>query len=172
VGTGTAQIPIEICKLVPAINFVGIDLAQAMLNLGLKNVHKAGLQTRIRLQLVDAKKLPFEDEKFAGVISNSIVHHIPKPRMVLKEIVRVVSSGGVIFIRDLLRPHSEEQVQHLVKTYAGDANAHQQKMFADSLRAALSLQEIQAMVNQLGFPADSVGATSDRHWTWAAKKNC
>jgi hypothetical protein len=42
-------------------------------------------------------------------------------------------------------------------------------MFADSLRAALRLEEIQEIVEQLGFPADTVRATTDRHWTWQAR---
>jgi hypothetical protein len=43
-------------------------------------------------------------------------------------------------------------------------------MFDASLRAALTLGEIRALVTPLGFPPDSVQATSDRHWTWAAWK--
>jgi hypothetical protein len=43
-------------------------------------------------------------------------------------------------------------------------------MFEDSLRAALSLDEIRQLVEQLGFAPDCVQATSDRHWTWAARK--
>jgi hypothetical protein len=43
-------------------------------------------------------------------------------------------------------------------------------MFADSLRAALALEEIRELVARFGFPADSVRQTSDRHWTWAATR--
>ena len=42
--------------------------------------------------------------------------------------VRVVQPDGVIFVRDLLRPDSEAELSQLVQTYAGDANAHQQKI--------------------------------------------
>jgi hypothetical protein len=56
----------------------------------------------------------------------------------------------------------------LVQTYAGEANTHQQKMFDDSLRAALTLEEIRDMVQKLGFDPASVKQTTDRHWTWAA----
>jgi len=62
---------------------------------------------------------------FGAVISNSIVHHIPEPSAVLAEIVRIAKSGATLFIRDLLRPPSDEAVRHLVATYAGDSNAHQ-----------------------------------------------
>jgi ubiquinone/menaquinone biosynthesis C-methylase UbiE len=170
VGTGTAQIPIELCSQAPAAQVVGIDLAAHMLRVGQDNVARAGLAERIRLQQCDAKHTPFAGGEFAAVISNSIVHHIPEPGDVLAEMVRVVPPDGLLFVRDLLRPADEETLARLVAAYAGDANAHQQKMFGDSLRAALTLVEIRALVATLGFAPNSVQQTTDRHWTWTAKK--
>jgi SAM-dependent methyltransferase len=105
------------------------------------------------------------------VISNSIVHHIPEPRAVLAEIVRVVRPGGVLFIRDLLRPDDEATLRHLVATYAGDANAHQRQMFADSLHAALTIREMRALITALGLDPAGLRQTTDRHWTWIARSS-
>ena len=166
VGTGTAQIPIELCRNSPKAQVVAIDLAEHMLTVGRENVRKVGFADRIRLERQDAKQLPYPAHSFAAIISNSIVHHIPEPHAVLAEVVRVARPGATLFIRDLLRPPSDEAVRHLVATYAGDSNAHQQKMFDDSLRAALSLDEIRSLVAGLGFDPNSVKQTTDRHWTW------
>jgi SAM-dependent methyltransferase len=103
-------------------------------------------------------------------MSNSIVHHIPEPAGVLQEALRVLAPGGWIFFRDLLRPETGEDVQRLVQTYAGQESARQQKLFDDSLRAALSLAEIRTLVEPLGFDPETVQATSDRHWTWSGQK--
>jgi ubiquinone/menaquinone biosynthesis C-methylase UbiE len=167
-GTGTALIPIELCRQYPDIYVVAVDAAHHMLKAAQANVDRAGLSERIQVQHADAKHLPFEEGALDGVMSNSIVHHIPEPLAVLSEIGRVVVKGGAIFIRDLLRPRDDATVKHLVKTYAGDANAHQQKMFEDSLRAALTLDEIQALVGEVGYDPAKVRQNSDRHWTWAA----
>ena len=43
-------------------------------------------------------------------------------------------------------------------------------MFADSLHAALTLDEVRALVAALGFDPAGVRQTTDRHWTWAARK--
>jgi ubiquinone/menaquinone biosynthesis C-methylase UbiE len=169
-GTGTAQIPIELCRQSSTPQVVAIDLAEHMLRVGQENVRRAGLESRVRLQRVDAKGLPFPDETFGAVMSNSIVHHIPHPADVLAEVVRVAAPGGVLFIRDLLRPPDEATWHHLVETYAGDANAHQRKMFADSLHAALTVEEVRALVAGLGFEPATVRQTTDRHWTWVARK--
>ena len=167
-GTGTAQIPIELCRQDPAGRVLAIDLAEHMLRLADENILRAELRERIRTQRVDGKGLPYADGAFAGVISNSIVHHIPEPHRVLAEAVRVTAPGGRIFVRDLLRPTDDRTVQHLVATYAAGANPHQRQMFDDSLRAALDLDEICSVVAALGFARESVQQTSDRHWTWSA----
>jgi len=69
------------------------------------------------------------------------------------------------------RVEGRRHVTHLVATYAAGANQHQQKMFDDSLRAALNLDEIRAIVSELGFAEETLQATSDRHWTWIARKS-
>jgi ubiquinone/menaquinone biosynthesis C-methylase UbiE len=146
-----------------------IDLADAMLRLAAENVERAGLSDRIRLEHVDAKGLPFADGTFTAVMSNSIVHHIPQPATVLAEALRVLRKpGGLVFVRDLARPADDVQVGRLVATYAAGCNARQQKLFEESLRAALSVEEIRELVAGLGFDAASVRASSDRHWTFSA----
>ena len=81
--------------------------------------------------------------------------------------VRSPPPGGRIFVRDLLRPADTGTLDRLVNQYAAGANDHQRTMFADSLRAALTLAEIRLLVAGLGMNPDRVQATSDRHWTWS-----
>jgi ubiquinone/menaquinone biosynthesis C-methylase UbiE len=170
VGAGTAQIPIELCRQHPGIHVIAVDLARHMLALAQENIDRAALAQRIRVQLCDAKRLPFADASCAAVMSNSIVHHIPEPGQALAEMVRVLQTGGAIFVRDLIRPESDAEVHRLVRLYAEGANPHQRQMFEDSLRAALTVEEVRALTGPLGFDPRTVQQTSDRHWTWAAHK--
>ncbi len=98
----------------------------------------------IQLSHVDAKGTPYADGMFSAVMSNSIIHHIPEPAQVLAEAVRVVGSGGLVFFRDLLRPADDAELQRLVAQYAGNCSEPQRTMFAASLHAALTLDEIRA----------------------------
>jgi 2-polyprenyl-3-methyl-5-hydroxy-6-metoxy-1,4-benzoquinol methylase len=107
---------------------------------------------------------------FDAVISNSIIHHIPEPRAVLREAVRVTKPGGLLFFRDLMRPVDEEAVGRLVETYAAGCNEHQQMLFRDSLHAALTADEMRSLVAEFGFAPGTVETTSDRHWTWSARR--
>ena len=169
-GTGTALIPIELCKQHEHCRVMAIDMAVSMLELAVYNIEAAGMTDRITLAKIDAKELSYEDEMFDSVISNSIIHHIPEPIESLSEMNRVCSEGGLIFVRDLMRPDDEATLEKIVQTYAGEETEYSQKLFRDSLHAALSLDEIRDLAASLGFAPETVTATSDRHWTWAARK--
>ncbi|HUG20888.1 MAG TPA: class I SAM-dependent methyltransferase [Planctomycetaceae bacterium] len=167
VGTGTALIPLEYCRQVPTGSITAIDLAREMLTLAERNVTRAGLSDRISLRLCDSKQLPFADGQFDAVISNSIIHHIPEPIECLRETARVLAPGGLLFVRDLLRPASAEAVEGFVQQYAGEENPHSQQMFRQSLLAALTVDEVRNLLTELQLPSGWVKQTSDRHWTIA-----
>ncbi len=167
VGTGTARIPIELCKRSPEVRVMAIDLAVGMLDLAMRNVDIAGMRNQIQLAQIDAKDSGLEDEMFDAVISNSIIHHIPEPAEAVEEIIRMTRVGGVIFVRDLMRPESAEKVDSLVDLYAAEETDYSRSLFGDSLHASLSLEEIRELVSRFDIDPASVTATSDRHWTWA-----
>jgi ubiquinone/menaquinone biosynthesis C-methylase UbiE len=170
-GTGTALIPLEIVKRGLECRIMAADAAVAMLERARLNLEIAGMTRVIQLSHCDAKAMPYATGMFEWVISNSIIHHIPDPILVLREAWRVTRNGGRLFFRDLLRPESQDQLQRLVETYAAGCNDHQRQMFDDSLHAALSLEEVRRLVVEFGCSEDSVVATSDRHWTWIATKH-
>ena len=167
VGTGTALIPIELCKRNPEVRVMGIDLAASMLDLAIQNIDIAGLRNQIQLAQIDAKDSGFEDAMFDAVISNSIIHHIPDPVTTVSEAIRTTREGGVIFFRDLMRPNSAAEVDSLVESHAADESEYSRRLFGESLHASLTLEEIRGLVEEYGGSPDSVVATSDRHWTWA-----
>jgi len=169
-GTGTAQIPVELCRRDDAFRVTAVDLSANMLHLARAKIEVAGLTHCIRLSLVDAKRLPYAQGRFAAVMSNSIVHHIPRPGGVLAEAWRVLAAGGLLFVRDLLRPADDDEVSRLVEAHAAGATEHQRQLFDDSLRAALSLAEIRGLVAELGLDPLNVRPTTDRHWTWTERK--
>jgi len=178
-GTGTALIPIELCGRATGFDVVAIDLSEHMLTLGRANVARAGLSDRVRLELVDAKRTPYEDGAFGATISNSIVHHIPEPARGFAEMWRVTAKGGLLFVRDLHRPGDDAEVDRLVALYGGEPPAdparvasfeNQRALFRASLCAALTVAEVARLVAPLGVPASAVKMTSDRHWTLACEK--
>ncbi len=169
-GTGTAQIPIELLRRGVSAQVTAADAATEMLRLAAGNIVTAGLSDCISCRECDCKQLTDPDDSFDVVMSNSIIHHIPQPAVVFAECWRILRPGGVFFVRDLHRPADADEWDKIVETYAGTANAHQRQLFRDSLRAALTVDEVRALVAPLGIAPASVHMTSDRHWTLVALK--
>lgn len=169
-GTGTARIPIELCRQNPDCLVLASDAAVSMLDIAKLNIAIEGFEHRIDLHHGDSKSLEFDDEVFDAVISNSLLHHLAEPQKAIAEMLRVAKPGGRIFVRDLMRPATDTLVEDLVSTYAGDETPDCQQLFRQSLKAALTVDEFAEMVAAEGVSADSVKATSDRHITWSCTK--
>jgi ubiquinone/menaquinone biosynthesis C-methylase UbiE len=164
-GTGSARIPIIIAQLSPQWHLTCIDLSVNMLKVGAINVENAGVKSQVKLELVDAKEMPYQNQEFDMVISNSIIHHLPDPLPFLREVKRVLKPHGGLFLRDLLRPQDRETTDNLVEMYAGDCNEPQKRLFRDSLHAAFSLEEITQMLAEAGLTDVKIYQSSDRHWS-------
>ncbi len=164
-GTGTARIPVLMAEMRPQWQIVGIDLSENMLKLGQQHVAAAHLSDRIRLEKVDAKRLPYDDNSFDLVVSNSIVHHLSDPMPFFKEIDRVLKPNGGLLLRDLFRPPDRATIDRLVAQIGPDYDSPQTKLFRDSLYAAFTVEEVTAMLDRAGLKRIVVYASSDRHWT-------
>ena len=166
VGAGPGRIAIALGQADPRVRVLAFDVAEAMLERARANIRQARLEDRIACARGDARRVPRGDGAFEAVISNTIVHHIAEPEPVLREMVRLVAPGGTLFVRDLVRPPTAAERDRLVAAYAGKEAAAAQALFRASLDAALTLEEIRAIVRGLGLPSDGAAMTSDRHWTW------
>lgn len=167
VGTGTALIPIELCRRHAKVHVVATDLADHMLALARKNVARAGFADRLELEKVDAKSSGLPPGAFDVVMSNSIIHHIPDPARAFAKMIELRKRGGLLFVRDLERPLDDAAARALVERYAKGETPRARDLFEASLRAALTLDEVVAMVAPLGVPPSAITRTSDRHWTLA-----
>ena len=116
---------------------------------------------------------PYPNQRFTAVVSNSIVHHIPEPRKALAEAVRVTAPGGRLFFRDLLRPGDLEELERLRsgstrrEPTIGSGNSSPSRC----TRPFRSTRSAPRSWRNWVSPATSIAATSDRHWTWSAKKS-
>jgi ubiquinone/menaquinone biosynthesis C-methylase UbiE len=164
-GTGPGDIPILIAQACPQAHIVGVDAAATMLAIARVKIASANLTDRIEFKQAEVKALPYQSKSFDCVFSNTILHHIPEPLLFLREAWRVLAPDGVLMIRDLYRPKTEEDAWALVNKYAKDDSESQRKLFFDSLHAALTLEEARSVVIEAGITDARVEMTSDRHYT-------
>jgi hypothetical protein len=71
-----------------------------------------------------------------------------------------------VLIRDLIRPSSLAEIDRIISE-AGSYDQRQTQLFRDSLQAALTLSEVQELVDLAGLSRAKVYQSSDRHWTVA-----
>lgn len=165
-GCGPGVLAIEIASRDKAIEVMAVDLSTEMLGLAKQEVDFAGMLDQIMLHQADAKTMTgYEDEIADTVVSNSLIHHLEQSGDAIKTSMRLVKSGGRVFIRDLMRPESAAEVESLVQTHARDETEVAKQLLRQSLHAALTLDEIRVAAAECGIDAECVHATSDRHWT-------
>lgn len=166
-GTGTALIPIELCRRVKDVRVLAVDASASMLDLANRHLEIAQLKDRIELQQADCKVMAgFAAGMADSVISNSLIHHLPEPALAIRAALRLLRPGGRLFIRDLVRPAVRGEVERLVALYASHETEGSRTMFRESLLAALSLEEVRQLFGSFGLSPADVKLTSDRHWTF------
>lgn len=74
------------------LNCVGIDLSENMVR------QSSAVYPHLKIQIADARKLPFADNSFDAVISVETLRYFSDRGTLLKEIFRVTKPGGSIFI--------------------------------------------------------------------------
>jgi SAM-dependent methyltransferase len=84
------------------VEAVGVDLSIKDLKITSERfqefVQPENNDKHLMLSVSDAKSLPFADNSFDKVICSEVLEHIPDYPSVLKEIVRVLKTGGILGI--------------------------------------------------------------------------
>mgnify|MGYP005853437219 CR=1 FL=1 len=163
-GCGPATISIDLARALPGWHITALDAGVNMLARAQDTLRRQPAEVRSRVTLHQAL-LPEHGlaRQFDVVISNSLLHHLPRPATLWQSVIALARSGTVVQVMDLLRPASELQWQQLVQTYAGDAPAVLQQDFSHSLRAAYSLDELDKQLLAAGLQQLRLEQISDRH---------
>jgi ubiquinone/menaquinone biosynthesis C-methylase UbiE len=98
-GPGTDTIP-----LAPFVGVngqvVGADYDEAMIVEAVQCAERAGVNTWVRHECVDAMSLPFETDYFDSCRSERLFQHLSNPAQALSEMTRVTKSGGWVVVLD------------------------------------------------------------------------
>ncbi len=163
VGTGPGHVPVLLCERLLTARVVAVDAACTMLAHARRHRARSAHGVRIDLVRADAKSLPFADASFDAVVSNTILHHIPDPMDMLREVARVLKPAGALLVRDLFRPATAGRASELTQLHAGNQNEAQRELFRASLHAALTPAELRGCADACGLSSAEILVDSDRH---------
>jgi len=165
IGTGPGQIVLKLSRA-PALrdwHFVGVDRSPNMIARARSNSgHALAGNPRVQFQVADGNRLDFPDCSFDLVMCNSVLHHLAEPRRVLSEIARLVKPSGAILLRDLRRPSRLACPLH-VRWYGRHYSGLMYKLFCDSVRAAYTPAELEALLRRSPITGARVFAHARTH---------
>lgn len=104
VATGTGDFALISYDILKPEKITGIDISNAMLDIGKKKIAKAGLQQQIELLNGDSEAILFDANSFDAVTVAFGVRNFENLEAGLQEIKRVLKPGGRLVILEFTRP--------------------------------------------------------------------
>lgn len=91
IGTGPGMFSVLMGQN-PNYDVSAVDSSQGMIEEATQNAEKFG--AKVDFQLLDAEKLPFEDETFDVILTRNVTWNLPHPDKAYQEWKRVLKKGG------------------------------------------------------------------------------
>jgi len=116
-GSGTGILGLELAKVFPELEFVGLDLSEAAVNVAREQVAESALSARVSFERGDADDMPFDEGSFDLVVSSNTLHLLKNPITMFDEVQRVLSPTGRFIISDFRRSWWGVVTQHIRAAY-------------------------------------------------------
>jgi len=94
---------------------VGIDLSKGMIDRSKERAKRKGVEDKVEFRTADAENLPFENDLFDIVISESVTAFVENKQKALGEYTRVTKPGGYVGLNEVtwIKPPPSEIVDYL-----------------------------------------------------------
>ena len=99
VGCGAGVTPCFIAKRC-GCRVVGVDILEGMIERSKERAKREGLADRVEFRIADAQDLPFEDDLFDAVITESVTAFPEDKQRAVNEYVRVTKPGGYVGLNE------------------------------------------------------------------------
>ena len=104
IATGTGDFAILSAQMLHPQKLKGVDISEGMMNIGKQKVKYAGLEDVISFQKEDCLSMSFDDESFDAITTAFGIRNFSDLDKGLKEMHRVLKTGGHLSIVELTRP--------------------------------------------------------------------
>ncbi|MBT8489658.1 MAG: bifunctional demethylmenaquinone methyltransferase/2-methoxy-6-polyprenyl-1,4-benzoquinol methylase UbiE [Deltaproteobacteria bacterium] len=160
VATGTADLAIEVARKYPETNVIALDFVQDMMKVGRHKSYKHNLSKRINFLQGDALNLPFSDSSFDVVGIAFGIRNITDRTRALREIKRVLVSGGQCMVLEMNFPRNllfrgvynlylNHILPYLARHFSQNPAAYH--YLADSIIHFPSPEEFMTIMSEVGF---------------------
>jgi SAM-dependent methyltransferase len=163
-GCGSGDVLLRFARAYPGIQFLGVDGARAMLQLGNAAIDaEPDLSDRVQLQFGIIPHCELPQRRWQLVMSHSLLHQLHDPLVLWRTIASVCGSGCAVFVADLRRPESELAARRLVQATSKDEPEILQRDFFNSLCAAFEPDEVRSQLAAAGLSQLQVREHDSHH---------
>lgn len=158
VGCGTGVTPCFVARRY-GCRVVGVDILERMVERGKERAKRERLSDRVEFRVADAQDLPFEDDLFDVVITESVTAFPDDKQKAVNEYVRVTKAGGYIGLNEstwLKCPPPPELVAWVSQDIGTDAKPLASNEWVGLLEAA-GLREIIVKTHKVNIQDESKG---------------
>lgn len=104
IATGTGDFAILASKMLKPKSVLGVDISEGMMNIGKEKVKKLNLEKLISFAKEDCTKLTFNNNSFDAITAAFGIRNFSNLEQGLKEMHRVLNTGGHLCIIELTAP--------------------------------------------------------------------
>jgi arsenite methyltransferase len=99
VGCGAGTTPCFLAKTL-GCRVVGVDISEGMIEKSGERARREGVADRVEFRVADAQDLPFDDDLFDAVITESVTAFPDDKQQAVNEYVRVTRPGGYVGLNE------------------------------------------------------------------------
>ena len=103
IATGTGDLALMMSTLASE-KIIGLDISEGMLSVGKEKISKAQLNDKIEMVVGDSEDIPYADNTFDAITVSFGVRNFANLDKGLREIRRVLKSGGILVILETSNP--------------------------------------------------------------------
>lgn len=159
-AAGTGDVSIALAKKLPGTTVVAADLSQKMLFHALYKALNEDLTEQVKIDVVDATDLPYEDDSFDAVTCSFGVRNFADIPKGFSEMHRVLKPGGICAILELCPPepglinslyqiHAQAVIPSMARLFGSDTSAYD--YLGDSIEEVPNRAVMEYLMQQAGF---------------------
>ncbi len=161
-GCGPGDIAIRLSRAAATTRITGVDGSPAMLAIARAALRSAGLESRVNFLEARLPGVPLADHSFDLVLSKDMLHHLPDPQVLWREVTRLGRPGAAVCVMDLSRPATPSAAHDIVERVSGSEHALLKTDFYNSLCAAFTAEEVRAQLSAAALSL-TVSQLTERH---------
>ena len=138
-GSGDGYIARSIAAFVEKV--VAVDISAEMLKELDKKAKQSGI-ANIQTVESDGQDVPLKDSSIDVVFANMYLHHIEEPEDAIREIHRLLKSGGMVFLTDFYEHANSELKEKMHDTWPGFKQSEIKKWFEKNGFGSVKVEKI------------------------------